>query len=314
MAATRGQGLLELLIFYGRETMCRHITWKRTGTAGMNRTCIREGAPFSEEYTAEIIHAFKRDGFTIGPGVLEQEEISAIRARIDEMFDPPELAALTESGHKGGNEFIIWHINELDRIFCELLIREPIYSLMESIFGPGFQQCGNQILRNGSGQHIERWHCDGPLWFPLPDEVLRHDRRIEMPVFWLTVQIALSDITSIGDGPSQYVPGSHYSGRKPPEKGEPEFEGQGPVSILCRAGDIYLHNSQCWHRGTPNQSGRLRYLLQQQYGQEWAFRRYNAYINYKMPDSILEDADERLLNVLGSFRFEPEEFYRHNYF
>ena len=276
----------------------------------MSKTCIKKGKPFSAEYTAEIMRDFRRDGFVIIPGVLEEQEMAATRARIDEMFDTPELATLAESGHKGKSEFIIWHLNELDRVFCDLLIREPIYSLMEAIFGPGFQQCGNQILRNGAGQQIDNWHCDGPLWFPLPDDVPRHDPRIEMPVFWLTVQMALSDLETIDHGPSQYVPGSHYSGRNPPQEGTPEFEGQGPVSILCRAGDIYLHNSQCWHRGTPNRSGKLRYLLQQQYGQGWAFRRYNAYIDYKMPDHLLEDADERLFKVLGSFRFNPEDYYR----
>ena len=273
----------------------------------MTKTCIQKGEPFSEERTHEIIREFKRDGFVLIPGALEMDETRVLRAKTDELFENQKLV---ESGHRGKMPFIVWHLNELDRIFCDMLIREPAYTLMEAIFGTGFQQCGNQVLRNGEGQQIDRWHIDGPPWFPLPDELPRHDSRIDMPVFWLTVQIALSDIDTIDCGPSQYVLGSHYSGRKPPEDGTPEFEGRGPTSILCRAGDIYLHNSQCWHRGTPNRSGKLRYLLQQQYGQAWAFRRYNAYINYKMPEHLLEDADERLFKVLGSFRFNPEDYYR----
>mgnify|MGYP001176164018 CR=1 FL=1 len=276
----------------------------------MEPTSIREGKPFSKTHTNEIVRNFKRDGFVLIPGVLKLDEIEAVRAKVDELFEPPRLAKLTQSGHKGSNPFIIWHLNELDRIFCDMLVREPIYSLMEAIFGPGFQQCGNQVLRNGRDQSIDLWHVDNALWFPLPEDVPRHDPRIEMPIFWLTVQIALSDIGTIDHGPSQYVPVSHYSGRQPPKTGTPEFEGRGPVSILCKAGDIYLHNSQCWHRGTPNRSGKLRYLLQQQYGQAWAFRRYNAYINQKMPEHLLEGASQLLLDVLGSFRFNPEDWYR----
>ncbi|MCZ6679025.1 MAG: phytanoyl-CoA dioxygenase family protein [Candidatus Poribacteria bacterium] len=273
----------------------------------MNQNPIKNGTPFSEECTREIVHDFKRDGFVQIPGVLEIDEVEALRAKVDALFDEPRLA---ESGHKGRNTFIIWHLNELDRIFCDMLIREPIYSLMEAIFGPGFQQCGNQVLRNGRGQAIDRWHVDNALWFPLPESVPRHDPRIEMPIFWLTVQIALTDIETIDHGPSQYVPGSHYSGRHPPETGTPVFESRGPVSIFCKAGDIYLHNSQCWHRGTPNRSDRLRYLLQQQYGASWAFPRYNAYIQYKMPAHLLSGASERLLKVLGDLRFHPETRYQ----
>jgi hypothetical protein len=131
-----------------------------------------------------------------------------------------------------------------------------------------------------------------------------------MPVFWLTVQIALTDIAALEHGPSQYVPGSHYSGRNPPKDVEsPEFEGRGPLSMFCKAGDIYLHNPQCWHRGAPHDSDRVRYLLQQQYGIPWAFRRYNAYIDHNMPVRLMEGANERLRNVIGSFRINPQDYY-----
>ena len=268
---------------------------------------IKAGKSFSQGRTAEIISDFKRDGFVLIPGVLEMGEVKAVRAKVDDLFEVPELA---ESGHLGGkHSFVLWHLDEIDRLFCDMLIREPIYSLMEAIFGPGFQQCGNQVVRNAPGEAIERWHTDDDPWIPLPEDIPRHDARIDMPVFWLTVQIALSDIDTMDCGPTQYVPGSHYSGRRAPETATPEFEGRGPVSILCKAGDIYLHNPQCWHHGTPNRSGYHRYLLQQQYGAKWAFGRYNAYIKYKMPDHLLEGADERLLKVLGTLRFHPETRY-----
>ena len=99
-----------------------------------------------------------------------------------------------------------------------------------------------------------------------------------MPVLWFTVQVPLTDIETVEQGPTQYVPGSHYSGRtvdrvRPsghPRSDtvtfdadeEPEFEGRGPVSMLCKAGDIYLQDPMTWHRGGPNTSDRTRYLLQ----------------------------------------------------
>lgn len=272
----------------------------------MKRTPIQEGHPFDEERTREIIRDFKRDGFVLIPGVLEPDEMTALREMTDALFIDP---AAIEAGYVQ-KAFILRHTNELDPIFCDLLIREPILSLMEAIFGPGCQQCGMNVLRTDRTNAIDRWHVDDALFFPLPDDVPRHDPRIDMPILWLTVQVALTDIESIEYGPSQYVPGSHYSGRHPAKTETPEFEGRGPVSVLCRAGDIYLHNSQCWHRGTPNRSDRVRYLLQQQYGPRWAFPRYNAYIQYKVSEHLLEGAGERLLRVLGDHRFHPETRYR----
>ena len=116
------------------------------------------------------------------------------------------------------------------------------------------------VLRSGQGVAIGKWHVDDELFFPLPEAVPRHDPRILMPVCWLTVQRALTDIELITHGPTQYIRGSHYSGRKPPDMGTPDFEGRGPQSIYCMAGDIYLHDPQCWHRGAPNDSDRVRYF------------------------------------------------------
>ena len=272
----------------------------------MNQTPIQNGTPFSEERTREIIREFKRDGFVLIPDVLEKDETKAVREKTDELFDDPKTV---ENGYLRENHFIVWNPNELDRIFCDLLVREPIFSLMEAIFGKGFQQCGNQVLRNDHTQTIDRWHVDNDLFHTLPDDVPRYDPRIDIPIMWLTVQIALTDIDSIECGPTQYVSVSHYSGRNPPKTDTPTFEGRGPVSVLCKAGDIYLHNPQCWHRGTPNRSGHHRYLLQQQYGPAWAFPRYNAYIQYKMPEHLLEGADQRLLEVHGDLRFHSEARY-----
>ena len=95
-----------------------------------------------------------------------------------------------------------------------------------------------------------------------------------MPVFWMTIQVALSDIDQLEHGPCQFVPQSHYSGRKPSES--LEFEGHGPRSVFCKAGDVYLTNHQTWHRGAPNLSERVRYLMQIQYAQRWADRRFRG--------------------------------------
>jgi ectoine hydroxylase-related dioxygenase (phytanoyl-CoA dioxygenase family) len=155
------------------------------------------------------------------------------------------------------------------------------------------------VLRNPKGVAITRWHVDDVVEFPLPEDLPHHDFRTRMPVQWFTIQMALSDIDSVEDGPTQFVPGSHYSGRHPNNQEHPEFEGRGPVSMLCKAGDIYLQNNQCWHRGAPVLSDRVRYVFQSQYAARWAFTRFGEYNRVPVPNRVLEKADERLSRVLG---------------
>ena len=118
-----------------------------------------------------------------------------------------------------------------------------------------------------------------------------------MPVLRMSVQIALTDQDDVKYGPSQFVPGSHYSGGQPDDPEHPTFEGKGPVSLLMKAGDLYLLNGQTWHRGAPNQTDQVRYLFHQVYGQRFVAQRFWPYLNYRMPDYVLEGADERLLRV-----------------
>ena len=262
---------------------------------------------FDAETTDRILGDFRRDGYVVVRGGLDVDEMLAIRSRTDELMAEPELAeAYVESDH------ILRHANEVDRLFVDLLVRDPIYSLMVALFGEDLQQCGMNVLRSGKGVAIDQWHVDDELFFPLPDDVPRHDPRIQMPVFWLTVQVPLSDIELTEHGPTQYVPGSHYAGRRP-EGGpdaQPQFEGRGPESIFCKVGDFYLHDPQCWHRGAPNDSDRVRYLLQSQYGAHWGFPRFNAYIRHRMPGHLMRGASDRVRGIIGRQRLNPEDRYR----
>ena len=135
----------------------------------MHSTPINKGEPFSKERNAEIIRDFKkRNGFTLIPEVLESHEVKALREKTDALFVDPEVI----SGRYVQRNFILRHTNELDRIFCDLLIREPIYSLMEAIFGKGFQQCGMNVIRTDDTNAIDQWHVDDALFFPLRPPVM----------------------------------------------------------------------------------------------------------------------------------------------
>lgn len=277
---------------------------------------IISGEPFTEEDTRRIVEQFRRDGFVHIPNVLTSDEVSALRDKTDELLDDPFLAKKTNREladvryvqlgrhHDSGDElpFILRNTIELDQSFRDLLLREPILSLAEATVGQDCKFCGQNVLRNVPGLAIDQWHVDGEVHFPVPENVPRHDPRIQIPVMWFTVQMALTDIESIEHGPTQYVPGSHHSGRHPNDQDHPEFEGQGPTSVFCKAGDIYLHDPQCWHRGAPNRSDRTRYILQSQYAAPWAFWRFSLCNRVPVPDDALQASSDRLLSLLGRGR------------
>lgn len=219
-----------------------------------------------------VAEHFFQEGYALIPNVLSKAEVETLRTKTD------QFAADPNTGKKhltmAATAFVLRYCHELDPFFQAMTVHSTVLNVVEAVLGANAKFNAMNIIRNGQGQAISNWHVDDVLEFPLPPDISRFDARIRMPVLWLTVQVALSDIDTVEHGPTQFVPKSHYSGRKPTQT--PEFEGQGPISVFCKAGDIYLTNHQCWHRGAPNLSERTRYLMQLQYAQGWADRRFRG--------------------------------------
>jgi ectoine hydroxylase-related dioxygenase (phytanoyl-CoA dioxygenase family) len=233
------------------------------------------GQRFPEKRTNDIICEFDREGCVLVAGVLTATEVAELRALTDRYYADRDSIAARHASYAGG-AFVLRYCADLDPMFKAIVSREPIPSLAAAVLGPKPAFNAMNVIRNEPGQAISFWHVDDTLEIPLPDGVPRFDPRMRMPVFWFTVQIALSDIETLAHGPTQFVPGSHYSGRRPPTQENPTFEGRGPQNVLCTAGDIYFTNHQAWHRGAPNTSHRTRYVMQVQFAQRWTLPRFTG--------------------------------------
>lgn len=255
---------------------------------------VREKKPLDQNETEELRHQYLTDGFAVLRNVLHSDEIAALIPGIDRFF-------ADESNRMKGYlyfDFLAKHLFESGLEFENILTREPIISLVEAILGDDCHLLEQVANRNYAGMEFSHFHVDDFVIFPLPDEVEHHDFRITLPPFKVTVMIPLTDIPSTEFGPTQYIPGSHYSGRFPKDSMNPNFCGREPVTIFCKAGDIYLHNGQTWHRPLPNNSDRVRYLLQLHYGVRWI---REGYIPQEISPEVLARADRRRRRVLGFF-------------
>jgi len=268
-----------------------------------NASRITPGRPLDPDHQARVLEEFYREGYALIPAVLTPEEVAHLRELGDRFIDHPETAP---QGYAApvATAMVLRCTQSLHRAFCDMLVREPFLSLAEAVLGSNAGFCGQNIIRSDKDTGISIWHIDDILEFPLPPEIPRHDPRIRMPVFWFSFQIALSDIDSPEKGPTEVVPGSHYSGRdvNPARKASvdpSEFEGRRPTPILCRAGDVYLFNHQLWHRGSINRSNERRYLMQNQYCKAWGRTRFaSADAVCKIASEALEGASPRLLKLL----------------
>lgn len=278
---------------------------------------ILDGTRMGEAETSRIVSSFRKNGYVHIPGVLTPGEVDALKHLTDRLFSDQDLASRTnpdtadpkyiqmKADSDGAEQpFILRNTIELDVLFRDMLTREPVLGLAEAIVGDGCMFCGQNVLRNEPGVAIDNWHVDGEVHFPVPEGVARHHADTPPPTLWITVQMALTDTETVAHGPTQYVPGSHVSGRHPNDKTSPEFEGSKPVSVFCKAGDIYIQDPQCWHRGAPNLSDRTRYVLQSQYARKWAWWRFSLCNRVPVNDRDLAASSDRLLDLLG--RRRPE--------
>jgi hypothetical protein len=152
-----------------------------------------------------IIEEFFREGCVLVPGILNADEVAALRAKTDELAADPN----TSPRHISyvGETFVLRYCHEADPLFAATAEHPSVMNLAAAVLDSGVAFNAMNVIRNGPGQAISRWHIDDRLEMPLPDEIARFDPRICLPVLWLTIQVALSDIDTLENGPSQFVPG-----------------------------------------------------------------------------------------------------------
>ncbi|WP_406186210.1 phytanoyl-CoA dioxygenase family protein [Streptomyces sp. NBC_01006] len=243
------------------------------------------------------LSTFHEHGFAILPSLIPRDTAEHLRDLIEQRYQNPATHSADPEQDLLRGGVSLMRMFEYDRAFRDVVDYAPIADLVDKILGPDCHMISQNALRIPPGQGITKWHIDDELFFPFltgsPAE-----SAASVPCFSLNVMLALSDIGTVTSGPTQVVPRSHISGSRPPWK--PDLpEGSDHVSLLASPGDVYLVNSQTWHRGALNESETTRYLLTTAYGRRFISQRFYPFVNYRMPDDVLDGASGRLTRLLG---------------
>jgi ectoine hydroxylase-related dioxygenase (phytanoyl-CoA dioxygenase family) len=242
-------------------------------------------------------HEFHRCGVVVLPSLLGVEQARCLRELVEQRYrslDPDQAVDLDLT--RGGVSLM--RMFEYHQAFRDLLELEPAISLVERLLGTDCHVVAQNALRTPKGKGIVNWHVDDALFFPFLADMPPLGDDTLLPCFSLNVMVVLSDVEADAFGPTQVVAGSHRWGRKP-EYTPSLPAGTTSASLTARAGDVYLVNSQTWHRGAQNESDRVRCLLTTTYGRRFISQRFYPFLNYRMPDHVLDGASERLLRLLG---------------
>ncbi len=240
-----------------------------------------------------VLAQFHHDGYVVIQDALAPEQVERLRAEVERAF--AEHSPEAEMYHMQR----IWRPKMFERgePFEELVDNPRVIDLVEAILGTDCHLIANSALRTGPGEGISHWHSDETVRFPRPADVPL-DPRIPMPCFVLNFNYYLCDVDE-ALGPTQFVPGSHRSGRQP-DPNDLTYEGRGVTSALGPAGAAVMWHDQTWHRGAPNRtSDRTRWVQQAPYGRRWVAQRFYPFVNYRMPEAILGRANPRRQRLLG---------------
>lgn len=244
---------------------------------------------------ARQVEAVKRDGFAYFPGILSAETVAALRACMD------QLQPLAENYDWDGTPTSCGFLNKAinsafnrDALFQDCLDIPGVIELAEAIHGSDCHIIQMTAWMTGPGRPDQQLHADW-LPFPLPEDVVA-DPRVEVPILISTAHYYLDDIYE-ELGPTQFIPGSHRSGRVPNQ--ETEWQGTPAQNVICKAGDGLLFRSDVWHRGTANRSNQTRYLLQVHYANRWIAQRFAPYLHFRFDPVLLARATPRQRRLMG---------------
>ena len=206
-------------------------------------------------------------GFFLLPGFMDSEFLSALRARVDELFEWEGADAGSEFKQEPGARRLA-NLVDKGELFERAVVQGPVLEGVSHVLG------GEYKLSSLNVRAAEPY--EGGLQPLHVDMGLLPDARgfATCNTVWM-----LDDFTG-DNGALRVVPGSHKWGKRPQEVLD-DANAPHPEELLVtgKAGDVVVMNAAAWHGGTLNRTERPRRAMhgfyvrrdvpQQQYQKKW---------------------------------------------
>jgi phytanoyl-CoA hydroxylase len=211
----------------------------------------------------EQFETFRRDGFVVGPVVLDATKVDELRDELDRVIAnqdragvplPVRVANLDNEANPVWQVVNIWQASPA---FHQHLANPVIVEEIAQLTGAGHLRVWHDQIQYKPARHggVNHWHQDAPLWPPI------------RPMTQVTAWVALDDVDE-SNGCMSMVRGSHLWGDQMDRLHEispgldlpSTFEGH-PVEISLRPvqkGQVHYHHSVTWHSSHGNNSDRPR--------------------------------------------------------
>jgi ectoine hydroxylase-related dioxygenase (phytanoyl-CoA dioxygenase family) len=235
-----------------------------------------------ENHIEHAVELFRRDGFVVIGGILDEEQIAILASGCKEVGD--EIIALDRNlkGNRGSHRYSFGGSSltrsQLHHPAWQMLLDIPVVTrLVTAMFGsPEYS------LRSASGDFClpgavdyQPLHSDVNDWsdatrspFSAYHDPFGSSSIRDLPCPYLCVNFLPQDVTAL-NGPTRQIPGTQNSRVPIPRLiDEPEWMR---LSTVCPApaGAIMIRDVRAWHGGTPNISNATRYIPNLEFYAPW---------------------------------------------
>ncbi len=192
------------------------------------------------------IEALDRDGFLVLTGLLPQDRLEALRARVEELFESEGENAGAEFKKESGARRLANCVDK-GEIFQWAIQIPELLAATSHILGPHFKLSSLNVRSTNPFSD-----ADQPLHVDM--NAIADERG-----YWVANTIFLLDDFTADNGATRIVPGSHLWRQRPQEQMEDPFAVH-PSQILITgsAGSAVVCNAHTWHGGTANRTSAPR--------------------------------------------------------
>jgi hypothetical protein len=228
-------------------------------------TALAELGVTEATLAAETAERLDRDGFAPLPGILNQAQLAAIRARLAELLAAEGDQAGIEVHQEAGTDRLADLVNK-GEMFWPCFTEPLVLACMAHVLGD-FKLSSLNFRAALPGHGRQNLHTDwgGP---------------VEPGDYHVCNSIWLVDDFTASNGATRVVPGSHRAGTVPRMAlADPAAPHPDEVLVTGATGTVVVFNSHLWHGGTQNHSDRPRramhaYFTRRGHGQQLDQRKY----------------------------------------